>query len=68
VTVHATAAGSASALVTLEVVDLAKCEQALVTPTALPEGERQRLDALGNQDGTYNLGDYQALRVRLGLK
>lgn len=66
-TVNAAGALPAQVAVTLEVVELAKCEQALADPAALPAAERQRLDALGNGDGTYNLGDYQALRVRLGL-
>ena len=68
VTVGAPGAAPGQLPVTLEVVNLALCQAALTDPSQLPEAERLRLDALGNKDGVYNLGDYQALRTRLGLQ
>jgi uncharacterized membrane protein len=51
----------------IEVIDVKVAEAALSDASKLPAEERTRLDQLGNADGTYNLGDYLALRARLGL-
>jgi hypothetical protein len=51
----------------LEVVDLKLSQAAVTDATKLPAAERERLDALGNANGTYDLGDYLALRERLRL-
>jgi hypothetical protein len=67
VPVSATGAVATSLTIRLEVVDLKACERALTDATQLSAAERARLDQLGNNDGTYNLGDYLALRARLGL-
>jgi len=67
VALSATSAATVPFIVTLEVVDLKACERALTDTTQLSSSERTRLDQLGNNDGTYNLGDYLALRARLGL-
>jgi len=67
VPLSATSAATVPLVVTLEVVDLRASERALTDPTQLSSAERTRLDQLGNNDGSYNLGDYVALRARLGL-
>jgi len=67
VALSATAAATVPLTITLEVVDLKASERALTDPSQLSSAERIRLDQLGNNDGTYNLGDYLALRARLGL-
>ncbi|MBC8087656.1 MAG: hypothetical protein H7Z40_10350 [Phycisphaerae bacterium] len=67
VSLGATSAATVLFTITLEVVDLKACERALTDATQLSSSERTRLDQLGNNDGTYNLGDYLALRARLGL-
>lgn len=53
--------------VQMEVVDIKLYEQALTNAALLTPAERARLDALGNANSTYDLGDYLALRARLGL-
>ncbi|MEO8621927.1 MAG: hypothetical protein ABI625_12730, partial [bacterium] len=63
----ATGAATVPLTITLEVVDLKACERALTDATQLSSAEKARLDQLGNNDGSYNLGDYLALRARLGL-
>jgi hypothetical protein len=49
------------------VVVTSAAEELLGTPS-LTTAEKQSLDALGNRDGIYNLGDFLALLDRTGLQ
>lgn len=67
VTVGNGTATSAVVTVRLEVLDLVRSGAALVDATRLDAPERARLDRLGNNDGSYDLGDYLAMRLRGGV-